>query len=97
MTQTTIHPATLQNIFASIILSEPTLKTYVIRYRYAGCSNFFEKEIAAETEAEAVADAKSFVMERNAEVAGKQKAGNYIDICFVRDYQAARNIAAINF
>ena len=72
--------------FAEIEISEPNLRTYIVEYYYNNCDNLFEKRISAESLADAVYDANVFIEAENAKVADKPKAGNYIEIAFVRDW-----------
>lgn len=97
--QSTINFAALESLkgfnFADVE-SELNLKTFVVEYRYNDCGYFFKKEIAAESEAEAIYDAKSFVESENAQVANRPKAGNFIELAFVREW-SGKTVAALEF
>ena len=56
----------------------------------------FEEETPAESEAEAIYDAKSFVESENAQVANRPKAGNFIELAFVREW-SGKTVAALEF
>jgi hypothetical protein len=94
MTQTATNTEALE-LLKGINIEETELYTYIIKYRYAGDTNFFEKTICAECDPEAIFDAQAFVEEENAKVAGKPKSGNYIDTAFVTEWATMQTIAAI--
>ena len=82
--------------FAEIEISEPNLRTYIVEYSYKDCNNLFDKHILAESLADAVYDAMVFIETENAKVADKPKAGNYIEVAFVREWFGKKQ-AVINF
>ena len=83
--------------FAHIDIEEElNLKTYTVEYRYYGCTNFFKKEIPAESLAEALYDAREWIEAQNATIGNRSKVGNYIDIAFVREW-SGKEQAALEF
>ena len=82
--------------FAEIEISKPNLRTYIVEYSYKDCNNLFDKHILAESLADAVYDAMVFIETENAKVADKPKAGNYIEVAFVREWSVKKQ-AVINF
>ena len=82
--------------FAEIEISKPNLRTYIVEYSYNDCNNLFNKHISAESLADAVYDAIVFIETENAKVADKPKAGNYIEVAFVREWSGKKQ-AVINF
>ena len=76
--------------------NELNLKTFVVWYRYSDDLNWFNKHISAESDEEALFDAKAFIESENAEVANKPKAGNHIEVACVREW-SGRVIDVITF
>ena len=68
------------------IESELNLRTFIFEYRYFGCLNWFKKEIPAESIEEAAFDAQAWIESENATIGNRAKAGNYIDLAFIREW-----------
>ncbi len=62
------------------------LRTFTVKYRYFDCLNWFKKEISAESIEEAAFDAQAWIESENATIGNRAKAGNYIDIAFVSEW-----------
>ena len=71
------------------------MKTYTLEYRYAGDRNFFKTIIPAESDEEAIFDAENYINGENAQVAGKPKEGNFIELGFV--YHNGKLIEVLHF
>ena len=62
------------------------LRTFTVEYRYFDDLNWFKKDIPAESIEEAAFDAQSWIESENATIGNRPKAGNYINIAFVREW-----------
>ena len=62
------------------------LRTFTVEYRYFDDLNWFKKDIPAESIEEAAFDAQSWIESENATIGNRPKAGNYIAIAFVREW-----------
>ena len=85
MTTTTFNTNLESFNFSNIEMSELNLRTFTVKYRYFGDLNWFEKEIPAESIEEAAFDAQAWIESKNATIGNRAKAGNYIDIAFIRE------------
>lgn len=72
------------------------LHTFTVEYRYFDDLNWFKKEIPAESIEEAVFDAKAWIDSENTTIGNCPKAGNYIDLAFVREWNG-RNQEVLKF
>ena len=72
--------------FSNIKMSELNLRTFTVKYRYFGDLNWFNKEIQAENIEEAAFDAQAWIESKNAAIGNRAKAGNYIDIAFMSEW-----------
>ena len=67
-------------------MSELNLRTFTVEYRYFDDQNWLENEISAESIEEAAFDAQVWIESENATIGNRPKAGNYIAIAFVREW-----------
>ena len=84
MTTTTFNTNNFN--FSNIEMSELNLRTFTVEYRYFDDQNWFKKEISAESIEEAAFDAQSWIESENATIGNRPKAGNYIDLAFIREW-----------
>ena len=96
MTTTTFNTNLESFNFSNIEMSELNLRTFTVEYRYFDCLNWFEKEISAESIEEAAFDAQALIESENATIGNRAKAGNYIDIAFIREWNG-RNQKVLKF
>ena len=86
MTTTTFNTNLESFNFSNIVMSELNLRTFTVEYRYFDDQNWFKKEISAEIIEEAAFDAQAWIESENATICNRPKAGNYIAIAFVREW-----------
>jgi hypothetical protein len=86
MTTTTFNTNLERFNFSNIEMSELNLRTFTVEYRYFDDQNWFKKEITAESIEEAAFDAQVWIESENATIGNRPKAGNYIAIAFVREW-----------
>lgn len=86
MTTTTFNTNLESFNFSNIEMSELNLRTFTVEYRYFDDQNWFENEISAESIEEAAFDAQVWIESENATIGNRPKAGNYIAIAFVREW-----------
>ena len=84
MTTTTFNTNNFN--FSNIEMSELNLRTFTVEYRYFDDQNWFKKEISAESIEEAAFDAQAWIESENATIGNRAKAGNYIDLAFIREW-----------
>ena len=84
MTTTTFNTNNFN--FSNIEMSELNLRTFTVEYRYFDDQNWFKKEISAESIEEAAFDAQAWIESENATIGNRPKAGNYIDLAFIREW-----------
>lgn len=72
--------------FSNIEMNELNLRTFTVEYRYFDDQNWFKKEISAESIEEAAFDAQAWIESENATIGNRAKAGNYIDLAFIREW-----------
>ena len=84
MTTTTFNTNSFN--FSNIDMSELNLRTFTVEYRYFDDQNWFKKEISAESIEEAAFDAQAWIESENATIGNRAKAGNYIDLAFIREW-----------
>lgn len=84
MTTTTFNTNNFN--FSNIEMSELNLRTFTVEYRYFDDQNWFKKEISAESIEEAAFDAQAWIDSENATIGNRAKAGNYIDLAFIREW-----------
>ena len=84
MTTTTFNTNSFN--FSNIDMSELNLRTFTVEYRYFDDQNWFKKEISAESIEEAAFDAQAWIESENATIGNRPKAGNYIDLAFIREW-----------
>ena len=84
MTTTTFNTNSFN--FSNIDMSELYLRTFTVEYRYFDDQNWFKKEISAESIEEAAFDAQAWIESENATIGNRPKAGNYIDLAFIREW-----------
>ena len=87
MTTTTFNTNLESFNFSNIEMSELlNLRTFTVKYRYFGDLNWFNKGIPAESIEEAAFDAQAWIESKNATIGNRAKAGNYINIAFVSEW-----------
>ena len=86
MTTTTFNTNLESFNFSNIEMSELNLRTFTVEYRYFDDQNWLENEISAESIEEAAFDAQVWIESENATIGNRPKAGNYIAIAFVREW-----------
>ena len=86
MTTTTFNTNLESFNFSNIEMSELNLHTFIVEYRYFDNQNWFKKEISAEIIEEAAFDAQAWIDSENATIGNRAKAGNYINIAFIREW-----------
>ena len=86
MTTTTFNTNLESFNFSNIVMSELNLRTFTVEYRYFDDQNWLKKEISAESIEEAAFDAQAWIESKNATIGNRAKAGNYIDIAFIREW-----------
>lgn len=82
--------------FSNIEMIELNLRTFTVEYRYFGDQNWFKKEISAESIEEAAFDAQTWIESENATIGNRAKAGNYIDLAFIREWNG-KNKTVLKF